>query len=365
MRPRSPSVGDIRAAFDDLGQYWIHACVGSVVPFQHVCFGHVWDPITLVPPTYQDFCGRAARTRGCTASARTLAFGISNSSIGMSQPCFCYCIWPQCVFACSGRCPQRRRFLATPGSDSTDIDAVHGGSGAHTARQAASDDFFDVRHAFKSAVPPESVRVYVRIRPMTHIEAAKDRETMTFGADAKAVCLRLEDDVPHDFRFSHVFTPECSQMDVFHQAGRPVVDAVLSGFNAAILCYGQVLFSVMCCLILGLVNDLMAAVCTFPVCFSQTGSGKTHTMIGSNVLHHDARGLVPRIMEHIFHVQEASPPQFVYEVRCSFIEIYLDKLADLLAPVKDRALKLREREDGSFFTTAAQVQLCRCFNGVG
>jgi Kinesin motor domain len=87
----------------------------------------------------------------------------------------------------------------------------------------------------------------------------------------------------------------------------------------------------------------------------QTGSGKTHTMIGANVLHHEERGLVPRIMEHIFHVQAASPPQFVYETRCSFIEIYLDKLSDLLAPVKARALKLRERGDGSFFTTATQV----------
>ena len=95
------------------------------------------------------------------------------------------------------------------------------------------------------------------------------------------------------YDFDHVFGPKSSQEDVYETVAKPLVDVVLSGFNATVFAYGQ------------------------------TGSGKTHTMLG------DAAnpGMMGRTLEDLFQFSSKSTRFTV-----SFIELYNEEIRDLLNP---------------------------------
>ena len=86
---------------------------------------------------------------------------------------------------------------------------------------------------------------------------------------------------------------------------------VLNGFNSAIIAYGQ------------------------------TGSGKTFTMSGplfedprktEYALRQNTKGIIPRLVEDLFYHINQAPPDVEYHVTASYIEIYQEKLKDLLRP---------------------------------
>jgi hypothetical protein len=108
------------------------------------------------------------------------------------------------------------------------------------------------------------------------------------------------------------------------EIGRPLVDSVMGGFNAAVIAYGQ------------------------------TGSGKTHTMIGASPggIASPDTGMIPRLTADLFGRIEcdATPTTsrssgVVYSVRSSFLEIYQERVRDLLgnaATFGTQDLELRE-----------------------
>ena len=136
----------------------------------------------------------------------------------------------------------------------------------------------------------------------------------------------------HSFPFDHILwsaheqcpegTKVATQLDVFHKAGLPVIDAVLNGFNTCIFAYGQ------------------------------TGSGKTHTIMGEGAhpqkctnREHDIprptplavgssgdeqKGLLPRIVEALFKTAQGFPDSKSAVFEVSFMEIYCEKVKDLL-----------------------------------
>ena len=82
-----------------------------------------------------------------------------------------------------------------------------------------------------------NVRVVVRIRPTNQkeiqsggVQCVKDGET------------NIEvfvDDGSHAFNFDHVFGMESTQVQIFEYTAVPLVQDVLSGYNATIFAYGQ------------------------------------------------------------------------------------------------------------------------------
>ena len=64
--------------------------------------------------------------------------------------------------------------------------------------------------------------------------------------------------------------------------------------------------------------------------YGQTGSGKTYTMMGPNI-EDEQRGMIPRITQQIFDGILASPPTLEYLVKVSYMEIYMERVRDLLA----------------------------------
>lgn len=184
--------------------------------------------------------------------------------------------------------------------------------------------------AYQSLIPPspsthnDNIRVLLRIRPpnpgsdadhkqqqQQQQQLALSRRCLDVAPDAKGVTLAPSTLQEKRFGFDHVFTETSSQEQIFMDIGVTAVENTINGFNGCIFAYGQ------------------------------TGSGKTFTMLGGTGSN-DAqelqvsplRGLIPRIFAHLFRrlgqVAIEKGNALEYALSCSYLEIYNEKIFDLL-----------------------------------
>jgi kinesin family member 5 len=111
---------------------------------------------------------------------------------------------------------------------------------------------------------------------------------------------------------------DCRQQDIFDFSIRPTVDDILNGYNGTVFAYGQ------------------------------TGAGKSYTMMGSSIDDEEGRGVIPRIVEQIFASIMTSPSTIEYTVRVSYMEIYMERIRDLLQPVNDNLPVHEEKNRGVY-----------------
>ena len=74
---------------------------------------------------------------------------------------------------------------------------------------------------------------------------------------------------PKIYTYDHVFGDDAKQLDIYNLVSRPLVEAVLEGYNGTVFAYGQ------------------------------TGTGKTFTMEGVRDKP-ELRGIIPNSFAHIF-----------------------------------------------------------------
>jgi kinesin family member 5 len=120
------------------------------------------------------------------------------------------------------------------------------------------------------------------------------------------------------FTFDRVFDMNSRQKDVFNFSIKSTVDDILNGYNGTVFAYGQ------------------------------TGAGKSYTMMGSDIDNDETRGIIPRIVEQIFASILASPENIEYTVRVSYMEIYMERIRDLLAPQNDNLPVHEEKNRGVY-----------------
>ena len=96
------------------------------------------------------------------------------------------------------------------------------------------------------------------------------------------------------------------------------MDDILNGYNGTVFAYGQ------------------------------TGAGKSYTMMGSDIDDSEGRGIIPRIVEQIFSSIMASPGNIEYTVRVSYMEIYMERIRDLLQPQNDNLPVHEEKSRGVY-----------------
>ncbi|CAH0372596.1 unnamed protein product [Pelagomonas calceolata] len=155
----------------------------------------------------------------------------------------------------------------------------------------------------------KTIKVCVRTRPTAqfaagHIAIDADRNAITIDkgheASPDGVCNNAQS--RFDFRFHHVLH-NASQDTVYETLARDVVQDVVDGINGTIMTYGQ------------------------------TGSGKTFTMLGdmNNYVH---RGVAPRALAHVF-ADVAARIETQYTVVCTYMEIYNERIFDLLKALGD------------------------------
>ena len=177
----------------------------------------------------------------------------------------------------------------------------------------------------------ESVRVYCRVRPQNALEVENAGEPVMQFLSHEQIAL-LEKTTLYKFNYTRVFQPDTDQVEVYEEVMVPILDDVMSGINAAVMCYGQ------------------------------TSSGKTYTMEGD--LNHPVRqGIVPRAMRDLFMRMAEAPAELTFDVFCSYIEIYQEKIYDLLAEVKE-PLKARTDKSKGLFIPKAKQQKVNTFTQV-
>ncbi|XP_034232452.1 kinesin-like protein Klp98A isoform X2 [Thrips palmi] len=174
-----------------------------------------------------------------------------------------------------------------------------------------------------------SVKVAVRVRPFNQRETdmqakliidmkgKKTRIVNSKVADGKDGDLGREryKDFTFDYSywsFDHGDPHYASQEQVFRDLGMDVIDCAFEGYNACVFAYGQ------------------------------TGSGKTFTMMGAP----ECIGLIPRICQTLFRKQQEnmahSGVKYTYRTEVSYLEIYNERVRDLLTPATNHSLRVRE-----------------------
>lgn len=78
--------------------------------------------------------------------------------------------------------------------------------------------------------------------------------------------------------------------------------------------------------------------------YGQTSSGKTYTMEGASIDDPELRGIIPRTATEIFNNVMAADENIEFIVKVSYIEIYMERIRDLLDPYKSK-VNLQVRED--------------------
>ena len=123
------------------------------------------------------------------------------------------------------------------------------------------------------------------------------------------------------FNYDQVFDSDSQQSLIYERAVKPIVEGVMEGFNGTVFAYGQ------------------------------TSSGKTHTMLGPGVGNFDdeaERGMIPRMVSHIFEEMAMADQDIEFTVKVSMIEIYMEKVHDLINPSAQN-LKIREEKGKGVF----------------
>jgi len=172
-----------------------------------------------------------------------------------------------------------------------------------------------------SATEVSNVKVAVRVRPFNQREKDKKSRCIVTMRQQQTVLVHPYTEQVQSFMFDHSFwsfdnvAHNCmGQLQIFDCIGQPMVDKCLQGFNCTIMAYGQ------------------------------TGSGKSHTVIGSLSESSDEQGLILRILQQLFvRIRpESSSSSKTYHVAVSFLEIYAEKVKDLLDPQNTAKLSVRE-----------------------
>lgn len=116
-----------------------------------------------------------------------------------------------------------------------------------------------------------------------------------------------------------VYGADSKQQEVYDECGFSLVENVIEGYNGTMFAYGQ------------------------------TGCGKTHTMMGANhpkgpeFVPEEDRGIIPKAIRHIFGFIDSADKQTKFLVRCSYLEIYNEKVLDLLSLSKSQeGLQIKE-----------------------
>lgn len=104
------------------------------------------------------------------------------------------------------------------------------------------------------------------------------------------------------YQFDAAFNPEATTESVYDNVGSVIVEAVLDGYNGTVFAYGQ------------------------------TGCGKSHTM----------RGFIERTLDHIFEATSTASAEMRYLALLSYLEIYNERLRDLLQDGMSNMLTLKE-----------------------
>lgn len=161
---------------------------------------------------------------------------------------------------------------------------------------------------FTSKDSSTNIFVACRVRPLIPNEL-KQSATISVMVDTTTNSVKnfggdhANPEACHKFTYDAVFDMKATQDHVFDRSCEAVVRGVLEGYNGTIFCYGQ------------------------------TATGKTWTMEGTRT--GEGRGIIPRAFESLYSHVIKMPKYIECKVCASMVEIYLERISDLLDPNRD------------------------------
>ncbi|XP_060097979.1 kinesin-like protein KIF1A isoform X15 [Heteronotia binoei] len=166
-----------------------------------------------------------------------------------------------------------------------------------------------------------SVKVAVRVRPFNSREIGKDSKCIIqmTGNTTTIINPKQPKETPKSFSFDYSYwshtTPEdinyASQKQVYQDIGEEMLQHAFEGYNVCIFAYGQ------------------------------TGAGKSYTMMGRQ--EKDQQGIIPQLCEDLFsRINDTTNDNMSYSVEVSYMEIYCERVRDLLNPKNKGNLRVRE-----------------------
>ncbi|XP_049578623.1 kinesin-like protein KIF1A isoform X13 [Syngnathus scovelli] len=166
-----------------------------------------------------------------------------------------------------------------------------------------------------------SVKVAVRVRPFNSREMGKDSKCIIQMSGNTTTIInpkQAKDNKSFNFDYSYWShtTPEdvnyASQMLVYKDIGEEMLLHAFEGYNVCIFAYGQ------------------------------TGAGKSYTMMGKQDVK-DQQGIIPLLCEDLFtKINDNADNSMSYSVEVSYMEIYCERVRDLLNPKNKGNLRVRE-----------------------
>ncbi|XP_010135476.1 PREDICTED: kinesin-like protein KIF1B isoform X3 [Buceros rhinoceros silvestris] len=166
-----------------------------------------------------------------------------------------------------------------------------------------------------------SVKVAVRVRPFNSRETSKESKCIIQmqGNSTSIINPKNPKEAPKSFSFDHSYwshtSPEdpcfASQSRVYNDIGKEMLLHAFEGYNVCIFAYGQ------------------------------TGAGKSYTMMGKQ--EESQAGIIPQLCEELFEkINDNSNEEMSYSVEVSYMEIYCERVRDLLNPKNKGNLRVRE-----------------------
>ncbi|VAI88375.1 unnamed protein product [Triticum turgidum subsp. durum] len=174
-----------------------------------------------------------------------------------------------------------------------------------------------------------NVTVCVRFRPLSHKERKANDKVCFKKLDSESFVFKDERDEDVIFSFDKVFYDDAEQSDVYNFLAVPIVADAVNGINGTIISYGQ------------------------------TGAGKTYSMEGPSILHCNElkTGLVQRVVNDLFECLRTSEDITTWTVKLSMVEIYLEKVRDLLDLSKDNLQIKESKSQGIFIYGATEISI--------
>ncbi|XP_077458868.1 kinesin-like protein KIF1B isoform X18 [Stigmatopora argus] len=167
-----------------------------------------------------------------------------------------------------------------------------------------------------------SVKVAVRVRPFNSRETSKDSKCIIQmqGNSTTILNPKAPKEPAKNFSFDYSYwshtTPQdpcfAAQNQVYNDIGKEMLQHAFEGYNVCIFAYGQ------------------------------TGAGKSYTMMGKQ--EEGQEGIIPMLCEDLFEKINAhnNKEELSYSVEVSYMEIYCERVRDLLNPKNKGNLRVRE-----------------------
>ena len=152
----------------------------------------------------------------------------------------------------------------------------------------------------------EYIQVFCRFRPPSESELSFSTNNSVILLSPKQLIITQEKklELKKDYTFDALFENDTSKELFYQKTSKPIVNAVLQGYNGGIICFGE------------------------------TGTGKSYTL----------KEILPQVEQQIFeYINEADGNNELFKIDLAMIEIYKEQVNDLI-DLKNTNLNLIENK---------------------